>query len=137
MTEEGPGTAIASDEILARFILFKGWIRNDGTVKQDAFVPPRDLDLSVTRLRYLLEQEVWRIGQTIAGARPATLHGRADIPAAEVRQRELDVVPRPVADNPNHAVVIGWPSDKPAQKIIAQELAAKSSFMPAPPPAPA
>jgi hypothetical protein len=135
MTDEGLEKAVASDELLARFILFRGWIRNDGTVKPDAFIPPRDLDLSVTRLKYLLEQEVWRIGQTIAGARPATLCGRADIPAAEVRRRALDVVPRPVADNPNHAVVIGWPGDKPAQKIIAQELAAKSVFVPRPPPA--
>lgn len=137
MTAEGPEKAVASDELLSRYILFSGWIRNDGTVKPDAFIPPPDLDLSVTRLKYLPEQEVWRIGQSIASARPATLYGRADVPAAEVRRRALDVVPRPVDDNPNHAVVIGWPSDRPAQKMIAQELAAKSRFVPAPSPAPA
>ncbi|MBI3477366.1 MAG: hypothetical protein HY010_16660 [Acidobacteria bacterium] len=135
MTDEGPGKAVASYEILARFILFNRWIRNDGTVKPDAFIPHPYPDLSVTRLKYLPEQEVWRIGQSIAGARPATLYGRADIPAAEARRRTLDVEPRPVADNPNHAVVVGWPDDRPAQKIIAQELAVEARFVPRPPPA--
>ena len=27
-------------------------------------------------------------------------------------------------ENPNHANVIGWPAEKPAQKIIAQQIAA-------------
>lgn len=135
MTDEGPGEAIASSELLARFILFSRWIRNNKTVKPDAFIPHPYPDLSVTRLKDLPEQEVWHIGQSIANARLATLYGRADIPVAEVRRQALDVEPRPVDNNPNHATVIGWPVDKPAQKIIAQELAAKARFVPRSPPA--
>ncbi|MGH8728206.1 MAG: hypothetical protein ACREV9_08630 [Burkholderiales bacterium] len=129
---------IASNEQLARFILFSKWIRSSEpvkTVKPDAFIPHPYPDLSVTRHKNLSEQKLWRIGQDIASARPATLYGRADIRAAEVRRQSLHVEPQPVANNPNHASVIGWPADKPAQKIIAQELAAKANFVPKPPPA--
>ena len=135
MSDEGVGSPVTSDEQLARFILFSNWIRkSDQTVKQDAFIPRPypDLDLSVTRHNNLSEQELWRIGQRIADARPATLYARADIRAAEVRRQSLEVEPKPVAKNPNHANVIGWPADKPAQKIIAQELAAKANFVPRP-----
>jgi hypothetical protein len=132
MSNSGMEAPVASIEQLARFIVFSGWIRrSDQTVKQDAFIPPPDLELSVTRHKNLSERELWRIGQRVADARPAKLHGRADIRAANVRQQALDVEPNPVPGNPNHANVIGWPADKPAQKIIAQELAAKAHFLPA------
>jgi len=135
MSNSGTEAPVASIEQLARFIVFSGWIRrSDQTVKQDAFIPPPDLELSVTRHKNLSEQELWRIGQSVADSRPAKLHGRADIRAVNVRQQALDVEPNPVPGNPNHANVIGWPVDKPAQKIIAQELAAKARFLPTPQP---
>lgn len=122
---------VADDEQLARFILFSNWIRIvDQTVKPDAFIPHPHPDLSVTRHKNLSEQELWQIGQGIAATRPATLYGRADIRATVIRQQALEIAPKPVANNPNHANVIGWPADKPAQKSIAQELAAKAHFVP-------
>ncbi len=133
MSNEKKGSPITSDELLARFILFSNWIRSSEpvkTVKPDAFIPPLSLDLSVTRHEHLSEHELWHIGQGVADARPATLYGRADIRAAEVWRQSLDVESRPVSGNPNHATVIGWPADKPSQKIIAQELAAKAYFVP-------
>lgn len=137
MSNGGAGlSSITSDEQLSRFILFRKWIRNSGpikTVKPDAFIPHPYPDLSVTRHENLSESELWSIGQGIANTRPATLYGRADIRATKVRQQSLIIEVRPVASNPNHAVLIGWPSDKPAQKIIAQELAAKANFLPKPP----
>lgn len=138
MSYGGAELPITSDEQLARFILFRKWIRTSEpvkTVKPDAFIPHPYPDLSVTRHKNLSEQELWRIGQGIADARPATFYGRADIRAAEVRRQSLNVEPRPIANNPNHATVIGWPADKPTQKIIAQELAAKANFVPKPQPA--
>lgn len=129
---------VSSDEQLARFILFSRWIRSSDpvkTVKPDAFIPYPYPDLSVTRHKNLSEKGLWRIGQNIAAARPATLYGRADIRAAKVREQSLDVEPKPVPDNLNHANVVGWPADKSAQKIIAQELAAKAKFVPKLPPA--
>ena len=132
MSNEGTELPITADERLARVILFSTWIRSSDsgkTVKPDAFIPYPYSDLSVTRHKNLSEQELWCIGQAIADARPATLYGRADICAAEARRQSLSIEPRPVSNNPNHAVVLGWPVDKPAQKIIAQELAAKANFV--------
>lgn len=121
---------VTDEELLARFILFKGWIRKSNlTVKPDAFIPHPYPDLSVTLHKNISEQELWRIGGDVADARGATLYGRADIHAAEVRRQALNVEPRPVSDNPNHANITGWPAEKPGQKITALQLAAKACFV--------
>lgn len=71
---------VTDDEFLARFVLFRGWIRSgDSTVRPDAFIPYPYPDLSVTRHIGLSVEEVWQIGQAVADRRPATLYGRADI----------------------------------------------------------
>jgi hypothetical protein len=131
MSSDAPIPSVADNEWLARFILFSGWIRGSKTVKPDAFIPPPNLDLSVTRHKELTKEQLWQVGREIADSRsvPVTLHGRADITAAEVRRQKLEVEPRPVPENLNHASVIGWPTDKPAQKILAQELAAVARYV--------
>lgn len=127
MSTEVQSSPIAPDEKLARFILSKSCIRNDNTVKQDAFLPFPHRGLSVTRHKNLSEQELWRIGQDIADMRPATLYGRADLNAAKVRS-PLEIKLEPLEGNPNHANIVGWPEDKPAQKMIAMELAKDSTY---------
>ena len=129
--------AISSDELLARFIVTKRWLRPDNTVKQDAFIPPKSLKLSITRHISLSIDELWRIGQvvakTIAEKRQASLIGRADITVSVVSQQNLQVEVDPIIpEHPNHANLVGWPSDKPTQKIIAQQLSAASAFAPEP-----
>jgi hypothetical protein len=47
--QANPPTEIDEAELLMRFVLRRQWIRRNGTVKQDAFIPPSDLELSVTR----------------------------------------------------------------------------------------
>jgi len=128
MKEDVSLTPVADDEALARFVLFRGWIRSsDGKVKPDAFIPYPYPDLSVTRHIELSEAEIWQIGQQVADQRPATLHGRADIQAFSVKRQSLRIVP--TLEPRNHANVIGWPKDKPAQKIIAQQLAADAHYV--------
>jgi hypothetical protein len=61
------------------------------------------------------------------------LHGRADAQVFVFEQQQLQVVADPIKDNPNHANVIGWPKEKPAQKILAQEIAGASSKVLTPP----
>ncbi len=132
MSKAGSNTPITPDEELARFVLFSRWIRNTEpfkTIKPDAFIPHPRPDLSVTRHMNLSGQELWKIGQSIAEVRPATLYGRADIRAADVLQQGLKIESKPVADNPNHANVIGWPAEKSEQKKIALELAANAKFV--------
>lgn len=122
---------VTDDEFFARFILFRGWIRSsDSTVRPDAFIPHPYPALSVTRHIGLTTEEIWQIGQTVADTRPATLYGRADVQVLHARRQSLRIVPTP--EPKNHANVTGWPMDKPAQKIIAQELAAVANYVPKP-----
>jgi len=133
VSDEGTSSSVNNSELLARFITSSRWFRSsDQTVRQDAFIPHPYPDLSVSRHLSLSESEIWEMGQKIADARPATLHGRADISAEEVRRQKLIVEPRPEPENLNHACILGWPIDKPAQKILALELAAIAIFTPKP-----
>jgi hypothetical protein len=121
---------VAQEEVLARYILQGSHLRRgDQTVKPDAFVPHPHLDLSVTRHLAATEDELWSVGGCIAAARTSTLHGRADVPAAACLRQKLVVHAAPLANNPNHANISGWPNLKPAQKAIAQELAACATFV--------
>jgi len=124
MTDEETANSVSSDELLARFILYKSHLRQGWTVKPDAFIPYPWPDLSVTRHLQLLENELWMIGRTVARQTAKTLHGRADFPAAAAQRHKLLIFAAPVPDNQNHANITGWPIDKPAQKAIAQEIAA-------------
>jgi len=120
---------VSEDEWMARFILFRHWIRkSDLRVRPDAFIPHPYPDLSVTRHMDLSEAELWQIGQAIADKRPATLYGRADLRAKSVIKKSLRIVP--TSEPKNHANITGWPADKPSQKIIAQEIAAEARFIP-------
>jgi hypothetical protein len=115
---------------MALFILFRDWIRkNDQSVRvrPGAFI--LHSYLSVTRHRGLSEAELWQIGQEVVDKRPtATLYGRADLQAISVFKKFLRIEPTP--EPKNHANITGWPADKPSQKIIAQDLAAKARFVP-------
>lgn len=137
MTKEGTGKPVTADEQLARFILQRSHLRQDGTVKQDAFIPHPWPDLSVTRHLQLTERELWSIGQNVARQTAKTLHGRADVRASDFQRHRLRVIKARVEGNPNHANVTGWPTEKPAQKIIAQQIAAAAGKAHQPPRVPA
>jgi hypothetical protein len=130
MTEHPNPPPVTDDEWLARFILFGRWLRADQTVRPDAFIPHPWPDLSVTRHLGLAETELWRIGQNVSDQRTHTLYGRADIRAGAIRKHRLDIHPTP--EPRNHANISDWPKGKPAQKIIAQEIAATATFISAP-----
>ena len=121
-----PVALIVSDsEVLARFILYKGYIRNDGTLKPDAYIPHPYPDLSVTRHIGLVEDSIWAIGEQIATQQSKSLYGQGDVSASIFRSLGLRVEAAPVPRNPN----TGWPHDKPAQKLRAQEISAAATFV--------
>jgi hypothetical protein len=123
MTNEGARRLITPDEQLARFILHRSHLRQDWTVKPDAFIPHPWPNLSVTRHLQLSETELWNIARNVARQTEKTLHGRADVQASNFERHTLRVIAAPVSENPNHANVSGWPMEKSAQKAIAQEIA--------------
>jgi len=120
--------SVAPDELLARYIMYSGWIRSDRTVRQEAFIP-RNSELSVTRHLYLTEEDVWKIGRRIAENTSRTLHGRADMETCHVIAQGLDVVSQPVPDNLNHANIVNWPVEKDARKMCALEIAMAARFV--------
>lgn len=118
-------TAIGERDPLVRFLTQGRWIRENGTVRPEAFLPePKSQELSVTRRRSLNEDRIWAIGRAVAHQFAATLHGRSDLLAGAFIAEKLTVLATPVANNPNHASVRGWPSEKGAQKSVAQAIAA-------------
>ena len=123
--------SVSSNELLARYITSSKWFRRqDQTVKQDAFIPPESpLELSVTRHLNLPENDIWNIGRRIATSISRTLHGRADVETSHVLAQSLNVVPQPVPDNPNHANIVGWSSDKDVRKMRALEIARVARFV--------
>ena len=117
-------------EQLTRYVLQSSHIRrSDATVKADAFVPHPYQDLSVDRHRSATMEDLWQSGARVAAKCGKTLHGRADFPTTACLQNKLTVKADPEGGNPNHAIIIGWPADKPLQKIIALELAASARFV--------
>ena len=127
---------VEPDELLARFILFSKHIRReDESIRPDAFVPYPHRELSVTRHRDATDDEVWSAGRAVAEVRGRTLYGRADVAAVAFLEQGLSVLPAPVLDhaelpdNPNHANVTEWPDEKPKQKRIALEVAARAKLV--------
>jgi hypothetical protein len=129
---EAIGSDIPNEELLARFILQSNHRRADGTVKPDAFVPFPLPDFSVTRHIGLSEVQIWNAGNTVASQVSKFLYGRADVRVEAFTSVALKVRQDPIPGNPNHANITGWPSEKPAQKSKAQEIAAKAVFVAAP-----
>lgn len=124
-------TPVTPDEPLTRFVMQRSHIRpSDNTVKGDAFVPHPYEDLSVNRNAGLTEAEIWSTGENVASQSGKTLYGRGDNQASCYVEQELQVLPDPIPDNQNHAIVVGWPPEKAKQKIIALQIAAQSSFIP-------
>lgn len=123
---------VGNEEQLARFVLFEKHVRkNDGTIKADAILPFKHVELSVSRHRGLSDCEVWELGRDVAEKRARPLVGRADFSALTARQQSLDVIP---SEPPrNHANIVGWPPEKPAQMVRALEIAAQAKFTVAPP----
>jgi hypothetical protein len=125
---------VDSQELLSRYVLSRKHVNQQTQLlKGDAFLPHPYEELSVTRHRDATDAELWSVGQQVATQRKKTLHGRGDAHAALYLDQALGVVAAPVDGNPNHVNVTGWPhNDKPAQMLIAKEIAAAAKFLPTP-----
>lgn len=125
---------VRDEETLARFVLHESRVRADGTIRADEFMPPRTLELSVSRHGVTDERQLWERGSVVAAVRNLKVVGRADIVAAAVRTvRPLDVLPAPLPEDLQHAHIIGWPAGpKEAQKALAQALSISATFVRAP-----
>lgn len=125
------------EEKLARFVFSRNHVRSNGSVKGDAFMPPPDLQMSVTRHIGFSELQIWNAGQSAADEinskrapdKKITLRGRADFLVKHAQVSGLEVVD--FEPPPNHAHVQGWPG-KEDVKAVALLLAAESKWQPVP-----
>jgi hypothetical protein len=132
MTAEPGQAPVGNEEWLARFIVRREHVRPDGTVKPDPFIPYKWVKLSVTRHTGLSEDQLWVAGEIVANQVEKPLQGRGDTQAKVFVRQRLRVDAAPVAENMNHANVVGWAQDKQTQKEIAIELVKDVRFMPVP-----
>lgn len=116
--------------MLARYILYSRWIREDQTVRPEAFIPHPYPELSVTRHEGISEAQLWQYGEQVAQEVGRTLHGRADFEDQTVIDAGLQLASDPTQNNPNHVNIVGWPPSKGEQKSRAQKLAADSRYVP-------
>lgn len=120
---------VSADELLARYVLTRRHVREDGTIKPDALMPHPHTDLSVSRHALATIEGIWKYGQLVAQQRERELIGRADLHTMSCLDLHLRVKAAPLPDNPSHANVTSWPPDKKEQKRIAIQLAATAVYV--------
>jgi hypothetical protein len=122
--DSGVETEVGNDENLSHFIFSRTWFSpNTARVKYNAFMP-RKGEVSVFRIDKLSEKQVWTIGRDVVGGGTKNPKARGDIKAAKVRESQLDVLA--AEPPPRHANLVGWPSAKSEQILIAKQLAARA-----------
>ena len=125
----GLSTLVADDERLSRFVVFRRWLNvQEQYVKAAAFLPDKKLSTSVFRTTALEEAAIWPLANdTLANREGAQLHGRGDIFCRQVKVTGLEV--RAQEPPPRHADLIGWSTEKDAQKSLAQQLSAVAKLV--------
>jgi hypothetical protein len=111
-------------EPLARFLFSANDVRPDGTVRVDRFMPYKWVELSMSRHLSRPDEELWSVGDAVGKLlpTPGPCVARADVVALVFLRNGLQVVALATHEDPGHANVVGYPSDKPAQKLIALEV---------------
>lgn len=114
------------EERLSRFLTStRQFAATKGRVKASAFMPAPDLNLSVFVTTGIGDEATWSIANFAVADR--TVYGRGEVSLAIVAKQGLSVVRDDVPER--HANVTGWPSDKDAQKELAQALAAQATLV--------
>ncbi len=121
-SESGPA---ARFEVLARFVFSSKYFAVS-RLKPSAFLPTSNLKTSAFGIDELQENEIWQIGDYVAGAgRKLTALARGDFKSSDVAEVGLGIVPDP-APHPRHVDICGWPDVKDERKEIALELCARA-----------
>ena len=115
-------------DTLSRFIFDKRHFSSSKRVaKRTAFNDP-SLRLSVFWIDDLQEQEIWHIGDTVAGGpRERRTLARADFNKLCAHELKLTIEPDP-KPHPRHAELCGWPKEKDERMAITLELCNRSQL---------
>ncbi len=120
-----------SAEPISRFLFSKSdFSSQNNLVKLRAYLPPPDLTVSVFRTQGLNEEQTWELAERKIISRQKhkkTLKGRADSTPSKIENVGLNIIPDNIP--PRHANITGWPVEKDEQKMLAAELANKSTLV--------
>lgn len=127
---------VGPDERISRFVLERNKFKpSAGTLKYNAFLPPKSGKTSVYRTSSLDEIGIWKIGKNDVLDRLTgpdkdrkKLLGRGDIPAAAIFEQGLMVASAP-EPHPLHANITDWPEEKSDRNDLAKQLARKSKLI--------
>ena len=133
---EPEGTVLSPDELVARAVI-SSRLYNKQTLalKPEAFEPPPDGNLSVTRHKGVEIAFIWeRCQDVIINQTNRKLYGRADLSAKSVSDSRsgMAAVAAWRTHNPAHAHIVGWPREVPAKMEVQLALAAAAQFVAAP-----
>ncbi|CAE6724339.1 hypothetical protein R69619_01709 [Paraburkholderia nemoris] len=123
---------IGDQECLGRFVYHpKDVSRSQGVAKPKVFMPEQhpeteEWETSTCRMGQLTDQASWDIGDRIRGM---SVVARADIDASGVVDSNARCQAAPQPDFDEHAVIVGWPNEKEAQKAIAAALAYRAALV--------
>lgn len=124
-----PLDQVNPDEMTTHFIFARDHFNQaKNTVSAAAFMPPKDKRLSIYRIHCCEEEKIWWLGDWYVSRRRTdkkAVLARGDLQALEFERVQLEIRPER-NPHPRHANVLGWPADKPAQKMKAVELAHKA-----------
>lgn len=125
---------VPANESVTRFVYDSDKVK--GRVLPGVFLPMYEAETqrwetSVCRLDNCSDERVWHIARTQVTHKP--VKARVDIPVEAVRTQQLSCVIAPVEGFQEHAVIVGWPSEKEDRKRLAMALT-KSCTARFPPP---
>ena len=119
---------IVNNERITRYINEQGKIRpSTGKAGYNAFMPPKNLRLSIYRTETLGDGEVWAIADEFVSTAEKPVIARADLPASSYLSKALTIEPDGVP-HPRHSNAVGWLTDHSAQKVIALQLAESAAL---------
>lgn len=111
---------VGENEPLTRYLFLKDHVHpKKRMVLPRGFLPDLRGETSICRTLGLSENEIWNIGKRI---RRDPVLARADFLAATVFRLKLRVDAAPEKDYKQHAVIVGWPAEKHARKMLAVEM---------------
>lgn len=115
---------VRATERISRFILSRShYSAENQRVKYGAFMPSPSKQVSVYRTSSIDESTIWQIGSRhVAEPMGKKLYARGDVGALVIFDKRLNVVAAP-SPHKLHANIMGWPSGKDEQKMLAVELA--------------
>lgn len=124
-----PPGQIASEEDVTCFIYDgRHYSIREERAKYGAFLPDKDGERSVFRTIYLSEDHIKFVGQWVGAKRSKTLLARGTLKVQGITDQGLSIEPQENTEIPLglgkwHSVIIGWPSDREGQKLLAIQLA--------------